>query len=468
MFLHQTVAELALVVRRDSAVLAEQGAVVGTVPLTPIQHWFLDGDPVDAHHYCPAMRWTPPPALSPEIAAEALRIVAEQHDAVRLRYRRSESGWVQEHETGATLVLERVDLSALDREARDAAAAEAVARLQRGMNLSSGPICRAAWLDLGEAGAQLVLVLHHLVTDGVSWRIVCEDLQRTCDALIAGRIPELGAKTTSLRQWSERLHAFIAGGGLSQEIGYWQAQCARRIPPIVRDRHCSPGTFGDSRTVEVELSPADTSALLRAVGSRHGTEIDAVLLSALASALSAASATDTVCVALQHHGREPVVADLDVSRTLGWFSTLFPLWLTVQQGRDPAALLDDVKQQLRSVPGRGLGYGWLRYAHPDADVRASLSVPMPVVFNYLGQYEAGSPWTFDGTAHSSISPNMALFHELVVSCIVVEGRLRLGWSFSSAVHEVSTIERIAAAFLSSLRRLIACCTSADGEDTSCN
>nr|WP_276599757.1 non-ribosomal peptide synthase/polyketide synthase [Nannocystis sp. SCPEA4] len=466
MFTHQTVAQLALVVRRDSAVLAEQEAVRGTVPLTPIQHWFLDGDPVDAHHYCPAMRWTPPPALSPEIAAEALRIVAAQHDAVRLRYRRSASGWVQEHEAGATLVLERVDLSALDRPARDAAATEAVARLQRGMNLSSGPICRAAWLDLGEGGAQLVLVMHHLVTDGLSWRIVCEDLQHTCDALLAGRTPELGPKTTSLRQWSERLHAFIAGGGLSQELEYWQAQCARRMTPLVRDRDCAPGTFGDSRTVKVELSPADTSALLRAVGSTQGTEIDAVLLSALASALSGASATDTVCVALQHHGREPVVADVDVSRTLGWFSSLFPLWLSVLPGCDPAVLLNDVKAQLRSVPGRGLGYGWLRYAHPDASVRASLSVPMPVVFNYLGQYEAGSPWSFDGTEHTSISPNMALYHELVVSCIVVDGRLRLGWSFSSAVYESSTIERIAEAFLSSLRRLIAYCTS--GEDTSWN
>ncbi|WP_143825693.1 non-ribosomal peptide synthase/polyketide synthase [Nannocystis exedens] len=461
MFTHQTVAQLAQVVRRESAVLAEQEAVIGTVPLTPIQHWFLDGDPVDAHHYCPAMRWTPPPALSPELAAEALRVVAAQHDAVRLRYRRTESGWVQEHETGATIVLERVDLSALDRSARDAAAAEAVARLQRGMDLSRGPICRAAWLELGEGGAQLVLVMHHLITDGVSWRIVCEDLQHTCDALIAGRTPELGPKTTSLRQWSERLHAFIAGGGLSEELGYWQAQCARRMTPIVRDRDCAPGTFGDSRTVEVELSPAETGALLHAVGSAHGTEIDAVLLSALASALSAASGTDTVCVALQHHGREPVLADVDVSRTLGWFSSLFPLWLSVLPGCDPAVLLSDVREQLRSVPGRGLGYGWLRYAHPDANVRASLSVPMPVVFNYLGQYEAGSPWTFDGTAHTSISPSMALFHELVVSCIVVDGRLRLAWSFSSAVHETSTIERIAGAYLSSLRGLIACSTSAD-------
>ncbi|MGK4008334.1 non-ribosomal peptide synthase/polyketide synthase [Sorangium sp. So ce1036] len=460
-FAHQTVAELARAVRAESAILAEQGAVTGTAPLTPLQRWFLDGDPVDAHHFTPAMVWTPPPALSPEIAREALRVVAKQHDAVRLRYRRTEAGWVQEHEEGATLVLERVDLSSLEPSARDAAISEATEALQRGMDLSRGPIVRAAWLDLGEGGARLLLAMHHLITDAVSWRIVCEDVERACDALIAGRTPDLGPKTTSLRQWSERLHAWIAGGGLSEELGYWQAQCARGVTPVARDRDRAPGTFGDGRTVEVALSAAETSALLRHVGSAHGTEINDVLLSAFASALSASAGTETVCVATQHHGREPLMGDLDVSRTLGWFSSLFPVWLRVPPGGDPAALLDGVAEQLRSVPGKGAGYGWLRYAHPDEAVRASLSVPMPVVFNYLGQVEAGSPWDFAGTAHTDVSPDMALFHELVVSGIVLEGRLRLTWAYSAALYEASTVERMAEMVLSSLRRLIAHCASRD-------
>ncbi|WP_272426882.1 non-ribosomal peptide synthetase [Polyangium jinanense] len=459
LFAHQTVAQLAQAARKESAVLVEQGAVTGTVPLTPIQHWFLDRDPEDAHHFSPAMSWTPPPALSPEIAAEALRILAQQHDALRLRYRRTDAGWVQEHEEGATLVLERVDLSSLPPSARDAAVKKAAEVLQRGMNLSSGPIFRAAWLDLGEGGARLLLAMHHLVTDIVSWRIVCEDVERACDALIAGQTPNLGPKTTSLRRWSERLHAFVGGGGFSEQLQYWQAQCAGSVTPGARDHDGAVGTFGDSCTLEVELSPAETRALLHDVGSAGGTEIHAVLLSAFAEGMSASSGTDTVCVALQHHGREPVVEDVDVSRTVGWFSSLFPLSLRVPSEEDPALLLNGVKEQLRSVPGRGVGYGWLRYAHPDAAVRASLTVPMPVLFNYLGQHEAGSTWEFAGTEHTSASPNMALFHELTLSAIVMQGRLRLTWGYSPAMYEKSTVERIAERVLSSLRRLIAHCTS---------
>ncbi|WP_170229880.1 non-ribosomal peptide synthase/polyketide synthase [Polyangium fumosum] len=461
LFTHQTVAQLAQAVRRESAVLAEQGAVAGTVPLTPIQHWFLDRDPVDAHHFSPAMSWTPPPALSQEIAAEALRILAKQHDALRLRYRRTDTGWVQEHEAAATPVLERVDLSSIEPSARDAAVKKAAEVLQRGMNLSSGPIFRAAWLDMGEGGTRLLLAMHHLITDIVSWRIVCEDVERTCDMLIAGRIPDLGPKTTSLRQWSERLHAFVGDGGLSKQLEYWQVQCAGGVTSSARSRDGVAGTFGESRTLEVELPQAETRALLHDVGSVGGTEIHAVLLSALAEGLSASSGTDTVCVALQHHGREPVVEDVDVSRTVGWFSSLFPLSLDVPPGEDPAELLNGVKEQLRSVPGRGVGYGWLRYAHPDEAVRASLTVPMPVLFNYVGQHEAGSTWDFAGTEQTSTSPNMALFHELALSCIVMHGRLRLTWGYSPAMYETSTVERIAERVLSSLRRLIAHCTSRD-------
>jgi non-ribosomal peptide synthase protein (TIGR01720 family) len=284
---------------------------------------------------------------------------------------------------------------------------------------------------------------------------VGEDVERACDALIAGRTPDLGPKTTSLRQWSERLHAFVAGGGLSEELEYWQARCARGVTPGARDRDGAPGTFGDSRTLEVELSAAETSALLHEAGSARGTDINDVLLSAFAEGLSASSGTDTVCVVLQHHGREPVVGDVDVSRTVGWFSSLFPLWLSVPTGGDPDSLLNGVKEQLRSVPKRGVGYGWLRYAHPDEAVRASLSVPLSVVFNYLGHYEAGSTWEIARTAHTTVSPNMALFHELMVSGLVVDGRLRLTWAYSSALYEAPTVERIAEMVLSSLRRLIA-------------
>ncbi|MRG98513.1 amino acid adenylation domain-containing protein, partial [Polyangium spumosum] len=463
-FTHQTVAELAQASRGRRAVSAEQGAVKGVVPLTPIQRWFFQDDPVDAHHYAVAMVWTPPPALSPAMAEEALGDLAAQHDAMRLRYRRADSGWVQEHEDGATVRLERVDLSAVEGTARGAAVQSAVETLQTGLCLSTGPLARSAWVNLGADGVRLVLVVHHLVVDIVSWRILCEDLTRACIARLAGRTPDLGPKTTSFRQWSERLHTFVARGGLAKELPYWQAQCARNAALPAPGPGHARRTMGESRTVEVVLPEAETEALLD-LRSADGTEALDILLSAFAETLCAFAGTDTMCVGLEGHGREPIVEDVDASRTVGWFTALFPVRLEVPPGRDPGALLEGIKEQLRAVPSRGVGYGWLRYTHPDEAVRASLAVQIPAVFNYQGQFDTAPKdgdrrggWDFIG-AQTVRSPRALSPFALAVSGIVLQGRLRLMWAHDPAVHDRSTVERLIELYLTSLRRLIAHCTS---------
>ncbi|MCY1013674.1 amino acid adenylation domain-containing protein [Nannocystis pusilla] len=465
MFMHQTIAKLVQVARRSSAAVAEQ-AVTGTALLTPSQQWFLSKDPEEAHHFNQAWMWTPSSALSPALVSEALQVVLRQHDALRLRYHHTESGWVQSHAEAVALPLERTDLSALPPGARRAAVEAAANDLQAGLSLSAGPVARAAWLDVGEEGARLLLVVHHLVVDGVSWRILHEDLERACEALLAGRTPELAAKTTSFRQWSERLHAFVAAGGLSHELDFWRARCAQGITPLPRDREAAPGTVGDSRTVDVELSEAETRALLHDVSAAYRTEINDVLLSALAAALSSFCDTDTVCVTLEGHGREALIEDVDVSRTVGWFTSMFPVWLTVPETDDPATLLKGVKEQLRSVPNRGFGYGWLRYAHPDAAVRAALSVDPQVVFNYLGQLDmaAQGRGLFGPAAEPTgrtTSSRMALWHALAVNGGVWQGRLRFEWTYSSAIHDESTVARLAARFVAALRRIIAHCASGE-------
>ncbi|MRG92278.1 non-ribosomal peptide synthetase, partial [Polyangium spumosum] len=466
MFIHQTVAGLAQAVRSSSAALAEQGAVTGRASLTPSQQWFLSKDPEEIHHFNQAMMWMPSSTLSPEILAEALHVVLQQHDALRLRYHRAEPGWVQSHAEEVALPLERVDLSAVPSSARKAAVQDVADTLQGGLSLFTGPVARAAWLDLGEEGTRLLLVVHHLVVDGVSWRILHEDLERACEARLARQPPTLVAKTTSFRQWSERLAAFVAGGGLSEEIGYWQAQCARGVAPLPLDREAAPGTVGESITVDVELSAEETRALLHDVSAAYRTEINDVLLSALASALSAFCKTNTICVILEGHGREALINDVDVSRTVGWFTAMFPVWLTVPGSDDPAALLKGIKEQLRSVPSRGVGYGWLRYAHPDEGVRASLSIDSPVVFNYLGQLDMASQGRgllgpADESTGRSTSPRMRLWHTLAVNGGVWQGRLRFEWTYSPAAHDASTVERLAARFVASLRQLIAHCTSGE-------
>ncbi|XYH99293.1 amino acid adenylation domain-containing protein [Sorangium sp. So ce1128] len=464
LFEHQTVAGLARVARRSSAVEAEQGPVVGDVPLTPIQRWFLDAEPAEPHHFNQAMLWTVAASLSPEIVASALAAVMRQHDALRLRCTRSEAGWAQQHAAEGELPLERVDLSRVGAQERAAAVEAAASALQEGLSLEAGPLARAAWLDLGEAGARLLLIIHHLVVDGVSWRVLHEDLEHAALQLLSGEPPRLGAKTASFREWSERLRGLVESGGLSDQLGYWQAQCRRPVARLPVDREAPLGTIGQSRTIEVQLSTSETTALLRDVGAAYRTEVNDVLLSALTEVLSAWCGVDTVCVELEGHGREPLVDELDVSRTVGWFTSLFPVWLQAPADTAASSLLTSVKEQLRSVPLRGAGYGWLRHLHPEASVRASLSVQAPVLFNYLGQLDmAAQGQSLLSPALEPIgpgeSPRNRLRHALSINGGVSQGRLQLGLTYSPAAHDATTVERLAEQLMSSLRRLIAHCAS---------
>ncbi|AUX33971.1 uncharacterized protein SOCE836_061390 [Sorangium cellulosum] len=464
LFQRQTVAELAQVTRRSSAVEAEQGQVMGDVPLTPIQRWFLDAESADPDHFNQAMMWTAAASLSPEIVAQALEVVLRQHDALRLRFRRGETGWSQRHAPEGELPLTRVDLSSVGAHERAARVDAAASALHAGLSLEAGPLARAAWLDLGADGARLLLVIHHLVVDGVSWRVLHEDLEEACRQVLSGEPPQLGAKTTSFRQWSERLGGWVAGGGLSDQLAYWQAQCRRPVTELPVDREAPIGTLGESRTVDVQLSASETTALLRDVAATYRAEINDVLLSALAEALSAWCGVDTVCVELEGHGREQLVDDLDVSRTVGWFTSLFPVWLQVPAEGGTAALLQSIKEALRAVPLRGAGYGWLRHVQPDASARASLAVQAPVVFNYLGQLDMAAEGRAllspaPEPAGCALSPRGRLRHVLSINGGVSQGRLKLGLTYSPAVHDAPTIERLAEQLLSSLRRLIAHCPS---------
>ncbi len=195
-----------------------------------------------------------------------------------------------------------------------------------------------------------------------------QDLERALRQLLADTPITLGPKTTSFQQWSEHLHKWVREGGLTKQLSYWQVQCDRRVVELPVDRHASLGTIGETCTVDVVLPELETAALLRDVSAAYRTEINDVLLSALAETLSSYCKTNTVTIGLEGHGREELLEELDVSRTIGWFTSFFPIWLDVPTDGDPGRLLKSIKEQLRTVPNRGFGYGWLRYAHPDEQV----------------------------------------------------------------------------------------------------
>ena len=466
LFEHPTIAGLAAVVEQGAAARAtgaEQGRVEGAVALTPIQAWYLGQEPAAPAHYNQSVLLEVDASVTDGALETALSGVLAHHDALRLRFRRTDSGWEQWHDGDTGIALERVDLSALAADGRDAAQAEAGNAAQASLDLEHGPLGRALLFDRGEQGRVLLLVLHHLVVDGVSWRILREDLELACEQAARGEAVELGAKTTSYRQWAGALEAYAAGDALRAQAEYWQAQGARGVAPLPVDGEGS-GTVADARAVAVALDAEETRALLQDVPAAYGTQINDVLLTALAEAVSAWTGAPRVRLSLEGHGREEEVGEgVDLTRTVGWFTSEYPLVLDLAGADGPGERLKAVKEQLRAVPQRGIGFGVLRYLSPDAKLRRRLAGPAApeIVFNYLGQFDQGTDGASRlrfaaGPRGRELAPETRL-PRLAVNGRVAGGQLQLSWTYGEGTHRRDTIERLAQSYLESLRGLIAHC-----------
>ena len=433
LFAHQTIAELAqalAVATRPQAAPSEPETESGPVPLTPMQHWFFSGNPLDPHHYNQSFLLELREPVPPALLEQALQLVSEQHDALRLQ-----------HAVSLTLA----DLACLD---------ETAAATQASLDLDLGPHWRAV-LFSNAAGQRdrLLLAIHHLAVDGVSWRPLLEDLETACRALRDGTPVRLPAKTSSFALWARRLRELAESGALDGELPWWRSvtdAIPQAFPPP------ADNTEAGAVTTTCAFTADETQALLQLVPAAYNTQINDVLLTALARAWQLWTGQNTLFTNLEGHGREDLFPDLDLSRTVGWFTSLFPVRLELPAVWQPGEALQSIKEQLRRIPGRGIGYGILRYLRQHPDLQDQ---PEPaLVFNYLGQFDqalaASTLFAFapepTGPWHS---PRQQRRHTLEVNCLVLAGRLEFQWSYPGSLAEPDAVPAFRDHFLRSLREL---------------
>jgi len=468
LFKRPTIAQLAQACAQPAAELAgPQEPLSGAVQFTPIQRWFLEQDFADPHHWNQAFLFELPADVDLGVLEQALHCVLRHHDALRLRLPAG-TGWTQEYAAdGALPAISRIDLAGIAADERAAAVEAQATRVQS--SLEEGCLLRAVHFAFGagERG-RLLLVIHHLAVDGVSWRLISEDLESAYSSLKAGQPPALQPKTTSYQAWAARLAGLASSASLRRPAEFWLTEAAKPVSALPAERDDCENLEGDARSVKTRLTVEDTRALLQRVPTAYRTQVNDVLLTALARALQRWTGGEAFRIDLEGHGREDLFADVDVSRTVGWFTTIFPVRLELQAGLDEGQALKSVKEQLRRVPDRGLSYGLLRYAGDDAETRAALSQSprSQLLFNYLGQFDqvvAGS--SLLSFAAESIgpwhSPAARRTHALEVLCLVRAGGLEIEWAYHPAIHRRETIERVAQDFLAALSTIIAHCLAAD-------
>ncbi|MEO0828569.1 MAG: condensation domain-containing protein [Cyanobacteria bacterium J06639_16] len=471
LFEQPTIAELAAVVNLAPEVAATQTIVTGSVPLTPIQHWFFEQAMVAPHQWHQAMMFEVPPGVSGEVVERAIATLWHHHDALRLCFSQDSAGWQQVNaDASEPPSIQQIDLAHLSDADQRAAVAQHGSHLHASINLASGGLMRMAHFIRGaNQPSWLLLSLHHLGVDTVSWQILQSDLA----TLLTQPNPSLPAKTTAFKTWAEMLIAQAAGR--RSEASFWFERVESPAIALPRDYpNAPPAIEGTAQTITISLDSADTHALLQAVPAVYNTQINDVLLTALTQTLLqwVDARSGSVRIEVEAHGREAIAAGVDVSRTVGWFTTTYPVTLTLTDGNDCGTALKSVKEQLRQIPNRGIGYGMLRYLGDDLTRRRlAQAPPSEVLFNYLGQ-------------HSSIQPNSAgagggiqAIHDidmgqlrdprnrrsylLEVNAWVADGRLQHNWRYDTQIYAPDTLTAIANRYLTTLKAIIAHCTTTD-------
>jgi amino acid adenylation domain-containing protein/non-ribosomal peptide synthase protein (TIGR01720 family) len=504
LFQHQTIAELAAVathrgVRSEAQQTSEQGVVTGSLPLTPIQQWFLAQQWLEPHHFNQSFLLEVKPDLSPILLRQAVAHLLLHHDVLRLRFsigqpqgiaptgdgqRWQQSLVAAEH----TVPFEVVDLShrdasqsALSSEEQLTALESKANQLQASLNLSEGPLLRVA-LFRARGQDKLLIVIHHLAVDGVSWRILLEDLQTAYQQLASGEKIELPAKTTSFKQWATLLNE-QGPTVVANELAYWRS--VGSTSPLPVDYELGQNNIASAANISCVLEHSETQRLLKEVPAVYNTQINDLLLTALLLAFRAWTGESCLRLDLEGHGREELFEandalpsdGVDLSRTVGWFTTIFPVLLSVESNilngiGDPSSLgtclgeaIKSVKEQLRQIPNRGIGYGILRYlsSAPPQSPPILGGKAAQVSFNYYGQFDQMSkgPLISGFAANSSLehSPQGTRPYLLEINGVVVDGRLQVDWTYSQNYHRAETIEQLANSFIDALQALIAHCQS---------
>ncbi|MCZ0206373.1 condensation domain-containing protein, partial [Streptomyces sp. UMAF16] len=332
--------------------------------------------------------------------------------------------------------------------------AEAARAARAALDPATGTLLRAALLP-GPDRPRLFVAAHHLAVDSVSWRILLTDLETAYRQAAAGQEPRPEPEHTPFTTWARALAERVRAGGLDDDLPYWTEQTAEPPAPLPVDL---PGTplAGSVRTVRTRVDRATTEALLRKVPGVYRTQVNDVLLSALGRVLADWTGTDRVTVALEGHGREEdLAAGADLARTVGWFTTQYPVTLTPADPDDWGTTLKAVKERLRAVPRRGLGYQALGHlGSPRPEARALGELPLPqVCFTYHGQWEAPAGGDFAPVADvpgTDRDPGAPLDHLLDVSALVDGGELEITWHYSDQVHRTGTVRRLADAMVVAL------------------
>lgn len=460
-FEHQTIETLSEVAEVVGELNAIQETVVGDSLMTPIQHRFFDVVTTEPHHYNQSYLFNLNEVLDLAVLQQTMAHLIEHHDALRASYKQVDGQWQQSFSPFDKLCGQHAVIRVDWHESQDFVFDTTVAQIQSGFELEAGGLFKLVWFDNAHHG-RLLFTCHHLLVDGVSWRILLEDFETAYRALQQGQLVNLTSKTTAYKDWAQRLNDKVNAGLWLHELDYWKSlkyvnyTClpTKQVGPCLES----------SSTLHIAYLPeSESKALLSGVHHSYNTEINDLLLSALYMALEQQFSMGQMIVELEGHGREDLFEDIDLSRTVGWFTSTFPVHLTANRSRCIDTVLKSVKESLRNVPNKGIGYGLLRYLAKNEVQQQFNQMPKTEVrLNYLGRFDQNnsegllSERVIQGVKHNH-SGNQKRQYVLNINAMVSNGQLGIGIEYSKEQLDEAVVASFAEALVAKLSAIVNHC-----------
>jgi amino acid adenylation domain-containing protein/non-ribosomal peptide synthase protein (TIGR01720 family) len=461
-FQQRRISDLVALVKKIERI-ADQSIITGTISLTPIQKWFFNNHPIDTHHFNQAMMLyiEPGEEFPDQLVRTVFPKLQEHHDALRMSYKEIDGKIIQtNHGLEYPLSLAEYDFRGCGSAVR--MLEQKADELQASIDLEKGPLMKLGLFHLDD-GYRLLMVIHHLVIDGVSWRILFEDLETLYMQYRRGEELSLPLKTDSFKTWSEKLHEYANDQSFLKEKLYWQNLAAHDLPVIKKDFPVETDYLKDKNALSFTLNEEETSLLLTKANVAFGTEISDLLLTALGLGLQETFAIQRILIALEGHGREEIIKDVDITRTVGWFTSLYPVLLDFSYENDLSRQIKDIKENLHRVPNKGIGYGILKYLTVE-EVTGDIDLTLnpQICFNYLGQFDTDINQfsSFQPAKESPGNPRSLKGKQeylFVVTGIIVNNFLELTIEYNKNHFKLETIEKLIHCCQVNLKQVITFC-----------
>lgn len=451
LFLQPTIAQLATLVTRKAQEYPQE-RFSGEVPLTATQSWFFREINTDRQQFNQAFFLSARQALDAVLLQQSLQAVVDQHDLLRATYTANDAGVVRQ------VIRDRmpVDVQVIrlgEADDADQVLGDHAHNAQAGFELSAGPLIKAILFRKAE-GDEVLLVIHHLVVDGVSWRILLEDLTMAYRQLADHQPVRLPPKTAPFAWWSDNIREYVNSSAGDKQRRYWETVLQLPVSALPVDHPDKPNRMADSAVAQFRLDKGQTTRLTEQSHRAYNTEMNDVLLCALSRALHQVFAGKHYQITLEGHGREPLF-EMDISRTVGWFTSVFPVVL--DYAAEPGEHLQATKESLRRIPHKGMDYLLVHYLSDQAFTQAARD---DISFNYLGQFDQQQDHLLafsDRSAGAAISPAIERDCELDVLGMVIDGELQLSLTYGKQRMNAERIEALATAFRQELIQLTTHC-----------